>query len=83
MKTFDPTHPGPLHDVRVLDLSRLVAGNMLTVFLADFGSTGTDLTDHDGNGATTVTDFSVFLTYFGGPVGSSGIACAGTANCTP
>jgi len=38
MKTFDPTHTGPLHDVRVLDLSRLVAGNMLTVFLADFGA---------------------------------------------
>ncbi len=38
MKTFDPTHPGPLQDVRVLDLSRLVAGNMLTVFLADFGA---------------------------------------------
>jgi len=38
MKTFDPTQTGPLHDVRVLDLSRLVAGNMLTVFLADFGA---------------------------------------------
>ena len=38
MQTFDPTRTGPLHDVRVLDLSRLVAGNMLTVFLADFGA---------------------------------------------
>ncbi len=38
MKTFDPAMPGPLSDVRVLDLSRLVAGNMLTVFLADFGA---------------------------------------------
>jgi crotonobetainyl-CoA:carnitine CoA-transferase CaiB-like acyl-CoA transferase len=38
MKVFDPTQTGPLHDVRVLDLSRLVAGNMLTVFLADFGA---------------------------------------------
>lgn len=38
MKTFDPTLTGPLSDVRVLDLSRLVAGNMLTVFLADFGA---------------------------------------------
>lgn len=38
MKTFDPTLTGPLSDVRVLDLSRLVAGNMLSVFLADFGA---------------------------------------------
>lgn len=29
---------GPLSDVRVLDLSRLVAGNMLSVQLADFGA---------------------------------------------
>ncbi len=29
---------GPLGDVRVLDLSRLVAGNMLSLFLADFGA---------------------------------------------
>ena len=29
---------GPLRDVRVLDLSRLVAGNMLTHVLADFGA---------------------------------------------
>ena len=38
MKTFDPNLTGPLHDVRVLDLSRLVAGNMLTAYLADFGA---------------------------------------------
>lgn len=38
MKTFDPQRSGPLHDVRVLDLSRLVAGNMLSVYLADFGA---------------------------------------------
>jgi crotonobetainyl-CoA:carnitine CoA-transferase CaiB-like acyl-CoA transferase len=38
MKTFDPQRTGPLHDVRVLDLSRLVAGNMLSVYLADFGA---------------------------------------------
>ena len=38
MMQYSPTQTGPLHDVRVLDLSRLVAGNMLTVFLADFGA---------------------------------------------
>jgi len=38
MKSYDPDHCGPLHDVRVLDLSRLVAGNMLSMYLADFGA---------------------------------------------
>jgi crotonobetainyl-CoA:carnitine CoA-transferase CaiB-like acyl-CoA transferase len=38
MKTFDAQRSGPLHDVRVLDLSRLVAGNMLSLYLADFGA---------------------------------------------
>lgn len=38
MIKFDPDTPGPLADVRVLDLSRLVAGNMLTLYLADFGA---------------------------------------------
>jgi crotonobetainyl-CoA:carnitine CoA-transferase CaiB-like acyl-CoA transferase len=38
MKRYDPGQTGPLHDVRVIDLSRLVAGNMLTLFLADFGA---------------------------------------------
>lgn len=37
-QTFDPRHVGPLSDVRVLDLSRLVAGNMLSLYLADFGA---------------------------------------------
>lgn len=35
---FDATRVGPLADVRVLDLSRLVAGNMLSAYLADFGA---------------------------------------------
>jgi crotonobetainyl-CoA:carnitine CoA-transferase CaiB-like acyl-CoA transferase len=35
---FDPAAIGPLAGVRVLDLSRLVAGNMLSLQLADFGA---------------------------------------------
>jgi crotonobetainyl-CoA:carnitine CoA-transferase CaiB-like acyl-CoA transferase len=35
---FEPGRPGPLDGVRVLDFSRLVAGNMLTLQLADFGA---------------------------------------------
>lgn len=38
MLKFDPSLTGPLSDVRVVDLSRLVAGNMLTAYLADFGA---------------------------------------------
>jgi crotonobetainyl-CoA:carnitine CoA-transferase CaiB-like acyl-CoA transferase len=38
MLKFDATLSGPLADVRVVDLSRLVAGNMLTAYLADFGA---------------------------------------------
>lgn len=38
MKKFDPSQTGPLSDVRVLDMSRLVAGNMLSAYLADFGA---------------------------------------------
>ncbi|WP_295857548.1 CoA transferase [uncultured Xylophilus sp.] len=37
-KTFDPTARGPLEGLRVVDMSRLVAGNMLTLQLADFGA---------------------------------------------
>src|SRR6266511_1559079 len=35
---FEPDLDGPLHGVRVLDFSRLVAGNMLSLQLADFGA---------------------------------------------
>src|SRR5688572_12024040 len=35
---FDPHATGPLRGVRVLDFSRLVAGNMVSLQLADFGA---------------------------------------------
>jgi crotonobetainyl-CoA:carnitine CoA-transferase CaiB-like acyl-CoA transferase len=34
----DPSQQGPLSGIRVVDLSRLVAGNMLSLQLADFGA---------------------------------------------
>lgn len=37
-KPYQPEIKGPLDGVRVLDLSRLVAGNMLTHVLADYGA---------------------------------------------
>jgi crotonobetainyl-CoA:carnitine CoA-transferase CaiB-like acyl-CoA transferase len=38
MRPFNPEAKCPLDGVRVLDLSRLVAGNMLSLQLADFGA---------------------------------------------
>lgn len=38
VQPFRPEQPCPLDRVRVLDFSRLVAGNMLTLQLADFGA---------------------------------------------
>jgi crotonobetainyl-CoA:carnitine CoA-transferase CaiB-like acyl-CoA transferase len=35
---FEPDAEGPLRGIRVLDFSRLVAGNMLSLQLADFGA---------------------------------------------
>lgn len=37
-KAFNPNARGPLHGVRVIDLSRLVSGNTLTMMLADYGA---------------------------------------------
>ena len=37
-KHFDPAATGPLDGIRVLDLSRLMAGNMLSLQLGDFGA---------------------------------------------
>lgn len=45
---FNPDAQGPLRGVRVLDLSRLVAGNMLSLQLADFGAEVVKVEDPDG-----------------------------------
>jgi len=37
-KEWTPAAPGPLTGVRIIDLSRVAAGNMMTLQLADFGA---------------------------------------------
>lgn len=46
---FSPEAAGPLKGVRVLDLSRLVAGNMLSLQLADFGAEVTKVEPPEGD----------------------------------
>jgi formyl-CoA transferase len=38
LREFEPDRAGPLKGIRVLDFSRLVAGNMVSLQLADFGA---------------------------------------------
>ncbi|HEX5278921.1 MAG TPA: CoA transferase [Micropepsaceae bacterium] len=46
---FSPDTAGPLKGVKVLDLSRLVAGNMLSLQLADFGAEVTKVEPPEGD----------------------------------
>ncbi len=46
---FSPQAAGPLNGVKVLDLSRLVAGNMLSLQLADFGADVTKVEPPEGD----------------------------------
>lgn len=51
---FDASAGGPLDDLRVIDLSRLVAGNMLSLQLADFGA---DVVKIEPRGGDTLRNF--------------------------
>jgi crotonobetainyl-CoA:carnitine CoA-transferase CaiB-like acyl-CoA transferase len=55
-KDYDPNAAGPLQGVRVLDLSRLFAGNVLTQLLGDFGA---DVIKVEPPGGDTLRDWKV------------------------
>lgn len=46
---FDPQAQGPLRHIRVVDISRLVAGNMLSLQLSDFGADVIKVEPPDGD----------------------------------
>ncbi|MEJ8850053.1 CoA transferase [Variovorax rhizosphaerae] len=48
-RNYMPDAPAPLRGVRVLDLSRLVAGNTVTQMLGDFGAEVVKVEPHDGD----------------------------------
>lgn len=60
------------------DQDNYVGASDFGIFLACFDDVSTDCAgiDTDGDGDVTAADFGVFLTFFGGPVGASGLGCA-------
>ena len=57
-----------------------------SILLSSLTGPGT-VTDHDGNGIVTVTDFALFLEHFTNVPfnvpGPTGLSCAGIVPCTP
>ena len=47
-KSFEPEATCPLDGVRVIDMSRLVSGNMVSLQLADFGAEVVKIEDQIG-----------------------------------